>query len=99
MVPAGRTPLDPCGEGEGLTLVGNEVGAGRGLEFWNTAVGLGDALVAAKVVPRGTEFGEAVVTTPDGALLLLRVICCPPWTFCWRFVWKVPVFWLNDNWL
>jgi len=40
-----------------------------------------------------------VVTTPEGALLLTREICCPPCTFCWRFVWKVPVFWLKESWL
>lgn len=50
IVPAGRTALDPCGEGEGLARAGNEVGEGRGVEFWKIVVGLGDCFgVGAKV--------------------------------------------------
>lgn len=86
-----------------MALAGKDVGAGagRGVEFWNTVAGLGEALVAANVVPMGAVWGAgaAVVTTPEGALLLTREICCPPWIFCWRFVWKVPVFWLKESWL
>jgi len=53
-VPAG-TVLVPWGAGEGFALAGKDVGAGagRGVEFWNTLAGLGEALVAAKVVPMG----------------------------------------------
>lgn len=58
-------------------------------------VGLGEGLVLAKVVPIGVACGAAVVAAPDGAALLLSEICCPPWIFWLRFVWKVPVFWLK----
>lgn len=96
-VPDGTTVLDPCGVGEGFALAGKEVGAGRGVEFWKMVVGLGEGLVLAKVVPIGVAWGAAVVAAPDGAALLLREICCPPWIFCWRLVWKVPVFWLKES--
>ena len=38
-----------------MALAGKDVGAGagRGVEFWNTVAGLGEALVAANVVPMG----------------------------------------------
>ena len=44
--------------------------------------------------------GAAVVTTgaavvPAGAAAFWRLSWTPPWTFCWRAVWKVPLFWLK----
>lgn len=61
--------------GDGLALTGAWVG----LALTGKEVGVG---LGANVV--GTGWGAAVVagTAPDGALLLLREICWPPWTFC-----------------
>jgi len=46
------------------------------------------------VVLTGTVvLGAAVV--PAGAAWFWRLRATPPWTFCWRLVWKVPEFWLK----
>ena len=66
------------------------LGVGGGRAAWGRGVGEKRTVVAG---------ARVVALWPVGAALLLVLIWAPPGRFCWREVWKTPVFWLKDSWL
>ena len=73
----------------GTTAAGLGAGGVAGVGLWLTVVLRVWVVRGAAVVTTGA----AVV--PAGAAAFWRLSWTPPWTFCWRAVWKVPLFWLK----